>query len=41
LTKIKLKSKDVLEALGDAAASSKENMSTVLGVKLTVESLNK
>jgi hypothetical protein len=41
LTKIKLKSKDVLEVLGDAAASSKEDLSTILGVRLAVESVNK
>lgn len=41
LTKIKLKSKDVIEVLGDAAENTKENLSTVLGVSLTVASLNK
>lgn len=41
LTKIKLKSKDVLEVLGDAAANTKENLSTVLGVRLAIEAINK
>jgi hypothetical protein len=41
LTKIKLKPKDVLEVLGESAATAKENLSTVLGVKLAVQSLNK
>ena len=41
LTKIKLKSKDVLEVLGDAAANTKENLSTVLGVRLSIEAINK
>ncbi len=41
LTKIKLKSKDVLEVLGDAAANIKENLSTVLGVRLAIEAINK
>jgi hypothetical protein len=41
LTKIKLKSKDVLEVLGDAASNTKENLSTVLGVRLAIEAINK
>lgn len=41
LTKIKLKTKDVIELLGDGAANTTENLTTVFGVKRTVESLNK
>jgi len=41
LNKIKLKDKDVLEALGNPISSAKYDLHTVLGVKQLVETINK
>ena len=41
LNKIKLKDKDVLEALGNSNSSAKYDLYTVLGVKQLVETVNK
>lgn len=41
LNKIKLKDKDVLEALGNSNSSAKYDLYTVLGVKQLVETINK
>ena len=41
LNKIKLKDKDVLEALGNSNSSAKYELYTVLGVKQLVETINK